>query len=651
MAWKHATLTLNILKGVSLPMSKYLLRILVAGLMVMCLLIPTVAAQTGGKDITILFTHDMHSHQLPANDEGKSYGGYARLQTAINAQREKHPDAILVDAGDFAMGSLFQTIYATDASELRIMGAMGYDVTTLGNHEFDYRAQGLADMLNAAVDSGDILPQIVQANYKPPVEGSEGYHADTQAVWEALDRYGVKDYTVIERGGVNFAIFGMMGYDADECAPMSGMVMEDTVTAAQRTVEAINAAVPEPRVVVCLSHGGIWDNPKESEDELLAQKVPGIDVIISGHTHSTLEEPIVVNNTYIVSAGEYSKNLGVLNLKLTDTGIVFDDYELIPINDQLEDDPAIAAKIESFKPLVEKNYLSKFGDLSYDTVLATNPYVFESLAELAEHKESTLGNLIADAYRWSVQQVEGEDYVPVDFALTANGVVRESLPTGKLTVSDVFNVSSLGIGADGVPGYPLVSVWLTGRDLKNAFEVDASITSLMSAAQLYFSGMTFTYNPNRLIFNKVTDCHQVNADGSLSEIVDDQLYRVVTGLYCGQMLGAVNAQSFGILTITPRDAQGNPIENLEEFIVHDQNGNELKEWYALAAYLQDMGTISEKYATTDGRKIMNDSLNPVELLRNPNGITMAVLSVVLLLILLVVGMVYRVVRKHNKKNT
>lgn len=631
-------------------MFKHLLRMMGVVLAVTCLLVPAVAAQSEEKDLTILFTHDMHSHQLPAyDDEGNSYGGYARLQTVINAQKEKHPDAILVDAGDFSMGSLFQTIYATDASELRIMGAMGYDATTFGNHEFDYRPLGLASMLNAAVDSGDPLPQIVQVNYKPPVKGSDGYNADAQAVWDAMDRYGVKDYTVVERGGVNFAIFGMIGYDADECAPMSGMVLEDTVAAAQRTVEAINASVPEPRVVVCLSHGGVWENPKDSEDELLAKKVPGIDVIISGHTHSTLNEPIVVNNTYIVSAGEYSKNLGVLNLKLTDKGIVFDDYELIPINDTIKDDPIIEKKIDSFKPLVEKNYLTKFGDLSYDTVLATNPYDFESLAELVEHKESALGNLIADSYRWAVQQVEGEDYVPVDFALTANGVVRESLPMGDLTVSDVFNVSSLGIGADGVPGYPLVSVWITGRDLKNAFEVDASITSLMSAAQLYFSGMNFTYNPNRLIFNKVTDCHQVNADGSLSEIVDDQLYRVVTGLYCGQMLGAVNAQSFGILTITPRDAQGNPIENFEEFIVHDENGNELKEWYALAAYLQDMGTVSEQYATTDGRKIVNDSLNPIELLRNPNGITVAVLSVILLLILLVVGIVCRIIRKRKKK--
>lgn len=109
--------------------------------------------------VTILFTHDMHSHLLPATDEtGRPYGGYARLKTAIDRQKAIDPNAILVDGGDFSMGSLFQTAYADAATELRVMGALGYDATTFGNHEYDYRAAGLASMLNAAVDSGDPCP-------------------------------------------------------------------------------------------------------------------------------------------------------------------------------------------------------------------------------------------------------------------------------------------------------------------------------------------------------------------------------------------------------------------------------------------------------------------------------------------------------------
>src|SRR5699024_3667494 len=106
--------------------------------------------------------------------------------------------------------TLFQTVYTTEAAELRMLGAMGYDVTTFGNHEYDFRAQGLADMLNAALDSGDPLPAIVQGNYRPlttqntdgNTEISDDTLAVSAAVQSALDRYGVTDYTVIERDGV-----------------------------------------------------------------------------------------------------------------------------------------------------------------------------------------------------------------------------------------------------------------------------------------------------------------------------------------------------------------------------------------------------------------------------------------------------------------
>lgn len=632
-------------------MKKRLFSLILAIILMLALAVPVMAAET--KQVTILFTHDLHSHLQPANDEkGISYGGYARLKTVIDEQKAIAPDAILVDGGDISMGSLFQTIYATDATELRMMGALGYDVTTFGNHEYDYRAAGLASMLNAAVDSGEALPQIVEANYKPPVAGEDGYGEDSQAVWDAFERYGVKDYTVIERGGVNFAVFGINGVDSDACAPMSGMILQDPITTAQKIVDQIEAEVAEPRVIVCLSHSGTWTDPEKSEDELMAAAVDGIDLIISGHTHTTLNEPIRVEDTYIVSCGEYSKNLGVVNMELTADGAVLTGYQLIPINDGVVEEETILAKVEQYKGLVETSYLSRFGDWTYDTVLAYNPHQFGSQNDLSIHRESPLGNLIADSYMYATKQAEGDDYVPVDFAVTANGVIRESLARGDLTVADVFNVESLGIGADGVPGYPLVSVWLTGKDLKNAFEVDASVTPLMPSAQLYFSGMTFTFNPNRMIFNKVTDCAQVLPDGSLAEIEDDKLYRVVTGLYCGQMLGMVNSQSFGILEITPRDAEGNPITDLEAHILHNADGSEVKEWYAIASYLQSMGTISDLYAGTDGRKIIDSSMNPVALLKNANRITLAVLAVILVVVLLValiVRVVVRKVRKNKRK--
>ena len=201
----------------------------------------------------------------------------------------------------------------------------------------------------------------------------------------------------------------------------------------------------------------------------------------------------------------------------------------------------------------------------------------------ASRHDSTLGSLLSDAYKWAAEEATGE---PVDLALTASGVIRESFAVGDITVSDVFNAASLGIGADRVPGYPLVSVWLTGADVKNAIEVDASVSQLMPAARLYYSGAGAYYNTNRMFFNK-TAAVSLLRDGTGEAIDDGRLYRVVTGLYCGQMLGAAESSSFGLLTITARDEAGNPIDmdRLEDYIVHDARGNEVKEWYAIALSL------------------------------------------------------------------
>jgi len=610
---------------------------LIAALMVISVYVPVPAGQEG-KDVTILFTHDLHSHFLPANDEkGEEYGGYARLMTIINEQKEKHPDAILVDGGDFAMGSLFQTAYASSALELRIMGAMGYDATTFGNHEFDYLPEGLASMLYAAKESGNKVPYIVDANYLPA--------EDDTLMKKAFDDYGVKDYIVIERGGAYFVLFGIFGIDSHACAPNSGMVLEDPAAKAQETVDKAVAYCKdnynaEP-VVICLSHSGTEDG--EGEDYELAKGVNGIDVIVSAHTHNTFEEPIHVNDTYIVSAGEYGKYLGVVELDVKDGKTELESYELIPINDSVKEDDTISALVESFKKDVEDNYLSKYG-VSFDEVLVDNHIKFDTVKEVyATQHESTLANVFADAYKSAAEEATGEE---IDMALTAAGVIRESLPIGNVTVSDVFNAASLGVGTEG----ELIKVYLTGKDLKNALEVDASVQPLMDNAQLFCSGVEYSFNTNRMLFNKVDYSALRRNDGTLEKIEDDKLYSVVTGMYVGQMLGAVKDKSFSLLEIVPRDVNGEPIEaeELVNFVIKDKNGNPVKEWYAIASYLKDMdGKMDEKYEEPDGRKIVYSSMNPVKLIKNANKFTYIVIAVGLVIGLAIATVVF-LIKKRKK---
>lgn len=615
--------------------------------------LPPVCVQAGEQqgNVTILFTHDLHSHLLPSNEsDGGQYGGYARLMTAINQQKEQYPNAILVDGGDFSMGSLFQTAFATSAIELRMMGAMGYDATTFGNHEYDYLPEGLASMLNAAVNSGEPLPAILEGNYLPPKEGQEDYNADVAAMWEAFENYGVKDYIILERGGIYYVIFGIMGYNADACAPNSGSVLLDPVETAQRivddaTAECVEKYGVEP-MVVCLSHSGTAGG--KGEDYELAQKVDGIHVIVSGHTHTTLHEAIRVGDTYIVSAGEYGKYLGVVHMDYTTDGNAeLVSYELIAIDEQVEEDARIAQMVEAYKQTVNEEYLQEYG-LKFDLPIIKNDVKFESVAEVyATQHESTLGNLFADAYKWAAEEIAG---IKVDIALTAAGVIRETIPVGTVTVSDVFNAASLGVGTEG----ELIAVYVTGKDLKNALEVDASVQPLMRSAQLFFSGVEYSFNTNRMIFNKVDYSMLRRNDGTLEAIVDDQLYCVVTGMYVGQMLGSVEETSFGLLKITPRDAQGNPIasEDLVNYVIRDKKDRPVKEWYAITVYFLNMyGSMDEQYATPDGRKVVYSSWNPVNLVRNANVFTLMAAGVILVLILIVALIIWAVIKrcKKNKK--
>lgn len=601
------------------------------------------AGENGGTyETTVLFTHDLHSHFLPQSDgEGGESGGYARLKTALDQERAKYPDALTLDGGDFSIGSLIQTLYTTQAAELRTMGAMGYDAATVGNHEFDHGGTGFAQMLTAAVASGDKLPALLIANYKPSSD-----NPDQLDIQRAMAAYGVQDYMLLERGGVTYGIFSLMGSDSNDCAPTSGFTLGDREDNAQRCVDALEAQGAE--FIICLSHSGTNENVKKSEDEQLAKQVEGIDLIVSGHTHTTLAEPIIVGDTYIVSAGPFCENLGSITLSWDESGEkALVDYRLIPIDETIPEDRDISLLIEDWKRQVGGTYLSRYG-LSYDEVLTTAGFDLKT-PESGVQEGNGLGELVADAFLWAVNDLADIPAEPT-VTVTADGVLRAPLSAGEITTSMAFDVLSMGVGTDGTSGYPLVSCYLTGKELKAVAELDASVTPIMPAAQLYMAGMEYSFNTHRMFFNRVTEARLY--DGTIdTEIQNDQLYRVVSGMYSAQMLGTVKNKSLGLLSIVPKDEDGQPITDFSTRVLRDKNGNEIKEWYALAAYLQTFGQdgIPSSYAQSDGRKEVSHSWNPIELLKNPNWITFVTLLVLVLIVALAVFLVRRFVFRRRRR--
>lgn len=647
--------------------------------------IETEAAEKDQDRISLIFTHDMHSHmdadKVMKNDSLTYTGGFARLKSAMDEVKKEYPQSFVLDAGDFSMGTPYQTIFSEEASELKMMKYLGYEATTFGNHEFDYRAGGLASMLNAAEGSG---PQLVSANidWNASLADDElkGAASDLK---DACTAYGMKDYTVLDHNGTSIAVFGIMGENAVDYAPESGLIFKDAVETAGNVVDEIKSE-ENVDMIVCLSHCGTIENEEDSleetEDYRLAEEVPDIDVIISGHSHTVLDEPVTVGSTYIVSCGSYNKNMGHLTLNGNDDGYEIEEYELIPLDETIDPDESVNNELDKFRKLADKEYFSRYG-FSVDQVIAKNSIDFTPIEEFGTVQgEDALGNLIADSYKYAVAEAEGcritgyEDggaatgqvTCPadssikdedgridsgVDITVVPSGVVRGSLFKGNVTAGDAFNIMSLGYGSDGSPGYPLVRVYLTGKELRDAAEVDASVSNFMGVARLYVSGLDYSWNDSRLILNRAVDI-KFNDGKSQQELEDDRLYSVVADLYSCQMLGSVKAKSFGLLKIEPKDSEGDPVTDFEEHIIYDGD-KELKAWYALASYIDSFedDQIPEYYSGTHGRKTEISSISPVEMLKQPNRVAAAVAVVVIVLAAVVTAavMIIKKLRRRKKE--
>ncbi|GHV33739.1 5'-nucleotidase [Clostridia bacterium] len=626
---------------------------LIIALSMLVFAVPAFADDTPAANVVnVIFTADIHDHldaEMYLTDAGQvvERGGFARLKSLLDGIRATTKlDPLIIDGGDFSMGTLFQSLFASDAPELRLMGELGFEATTLGNHEFDYRSAGLVKMLNAAVTSGDKLPLLLTANIdweKTLDDGAK--RADAQKLRDALDKYGAKDWTYIEKNGVTIALFGIMGKEADSYAPESGLFFQDPVKRSKEIVKAIKAE-GKADLIVCLSHSGLnLGETDKSEDETLAAKVPEIDLILSAHTHTKLEKPMEVGNTTIVACESYLKYVGFASLVQRDNGRwKCGPYKLYTLSEETPEDEDVKAEINALKQKITDGYLSEFG-YEYDEVLATSDFSFKDFNKFGETRgEEPLGNLLADAYAYAYGRI-AKDKTPT-VAAVPKGVIRGSLIKGDITAANAFDILSLGIGADGVPGYPLVELYLTGAELKTLAEVDISVGDIMNEARLYISGLEYTFNPKRLILNRVTD---VKLSGS-EELRDNALYRVVTGLYSCQMLGTVEKKSFGLLKLTPKDKNGNPMTDFEKNIVRNADGSELKEWVALAQYLEYLKTIPAAYQKPDNRKVLTVKGDFASIFKQPNKVFfLLVLVVVVGLAIFIVPITILGVRATRKK--
>lgn len=609
------------------------------------------------RNLTIVHTSDLHSHLLghgPNIDytleicgDDVTIGGWSRISTVIKeTRRSRHGMVLVLDAGDFMMGSLFHTVSREEGGELRIMKEMGYDAVTLGNHEFDLKPGGLARIIRAAKAKGGI-PAIVTAN----VEFDKDDHGDDE-LEKAFGEMAIRPYMIFEKEGLKVGVFGVLGRAAAEVAPFARPVrFKDPVNVAQDIVKRLREK-EKVDLVICLSHSGL-ENEKKGEDIELARKVKGIDIVVSGHTHKHFPYPVKIGETFIVQAGFNGQYVGVLDLYVEKGKKKLTQYTLISVDDNIPGDNAIQALIEGLRMKVDENFLRPFG-LSFYEPLAK--FSFPLCPET--ERESNLGDFITDAIKWSLDRFQSSGKDPDDMthvAFESNGLIRDPLLPGRrgiMFLCDIFRAFPLGFGPDGKMGYPLLGVYLKGHEIKKALEVLTTIAPMKGDDYfLQVSGIRFQYNPARIPFDRVVEVWIQDRSGQFvpldTSTKNPRLYKVGANIYNATFLKIIGQFTHGIIQIVPKDKYGVPISDLKDALIDKEplipGIQELKEWEAVVAFARHfrdgdgdgLPDIPEIYRSHHGRIISKYTLNPIEFIKNASWITWtAIFAFLLILIVL-----------------
>lgn len=548
-----------------------------------------------GKKITILHTNDFHSHFLgyapetaytPFETDGDpTVGGFARIAGVIAKTRSENPGTTLVlDGGDCHMGTLFQALEPETGFQLNLMKKAGYDVIAVGNHDFDFGPSRFADMIEKATEKGG-TPVLLSGNSvtDPDDPADDDFES-------ALAAGQIKRYHVIEKDGIRIGLFSLLGEDADESAPYAWPItFEKNTKAAKRLVGILEKEGCD--MIICLSHSGVSRNKKgewAGEDVELARKVKGIDLIISGHTHILLEEPLIASGVPIVSVGDNGRYVGKIEMVCGPGGSRLDSYTLMKMDDKISADSSIHNAIEEQLRKVNSEILKPIG-LEYKESVAVAGYPL-TVEEHGDMAGSNLGALVADAL---YHYVNGEG-PGTDIAMVALGVIRDPVLPGTQSVADLFRTMSLGSGRDKIPGYGLSKLWVTGKEIRNVAEILIFLSKSTPSNFCYYSHLRIEYDPDGRIFNKVRKIELADSEGNFSELdtskENDKLYSIVANSYMVDNLALIKKKTFGLIKVEPKDAQGNLMTDLSAAVADFDAGvpgvQEGKEWLALLSYLR-----------------------------------------------------------------
>lgn len=458
------------------------------------------AIENGDMALKVMHTNDSHGHVEMS----------PKLATAVNEVRAEDPEALLLSAGDVFSGTLFFNEFKGKA-DLDYMNYLAFDGMTFGNHEFD---------LGGSAEGHKALSEFIKNAKFPFVSANVDFSKDplfnglqlAGTVGEKIEDGKIYDGIIKTIDGQKVGIFGLTTEETIDISSPGKVTFSNYVEEAKRMVSAFEAKGVNK--IIALTHLGFDDSVKYDNDLELAKQVDGIDVIVGGHTHTALTEPNLVEKeepTLIVQAGEYNKNLGVLDVEFDYWGtVVAYGGEIIPLKEKAED----AATADLIKP-----YKEKISTVQNQSIGVTAAVKLEGERAVVRTQESNLGNLITDGMLATAKKINPETVI----ALTNGGGIRASIDEGEITMGEVQTTMPFG--------NTLGIMNLKGSEIKAALEHSVSQAPNENGAFLHVSGMKFTYDSSKPVGEKVVKMEVKGTDGTYTELDLTKNYFVATNTF------------------------------------------------------------------------------------------------------------------------
>ena len=467
----------------------------------------TYAAESNGNySLTIMHMNDTHAHaDLMPN-----------MVTAIKEVRAADPNALLFNAGDVFSGTLYFNQFKGKA-DLALLNMMDIDAMIFGNHEFD---------LGSGENGHKSLSEFVsQANF-PFLSANVDFSGDAYMANIANNSYTespedgiVYNGMVKEVNGEKVGIFGLTTEDTANISSPVNVKFQNYIEKANEAVAAFESKGINK--IIAVTHIGYDSNPEMGNDLQLAKYVDGIDVIVGGHSHTQLNEPVVItadeagaakDPTVIVQAYQYTQLLGELKVEFDDNGVVVGQAgQLIDVASKAADSEAVAV-LAPYKAEIDSLTNQETGAVAKKPLL--NPRLTDSNVSVRAN-ETELGNLVTDAMLAKAKEKNGN----VVIAMQNGGGIRAAIDEGPITTGEVIAV--LPFGND--PAF----VQLTGEEIKQILEYSVRLAPAESGGFLHVSGMKFTYDSTKEEGSRVVSM-QVKVNDQYEDIKADQTYLVTT---------------------------------------------------------------------------------------------------------------------------